>query len=395
MVSKNKTLLPFSLYEELENLDKLNSEEMKSFLLSLRKYCDSSGKSYSKICQELDIEEPKWSGKLSPKQVQALDKATAKHWSWGEASEWEVTENGIVNVKGSIDLNRDNIFSDEKGFIGIKFGKIEGDFDCSNIGLDKLDGCPEEITGNFRCRRNPITSLIGGPKKVNGNYELNSSRWLESLEGAPEEIRKEFNVSDCGLESLAGSPKIVGNFLCQGTNIIDLIGGPEKITGRGFYADNCPLLSSLIGAPEIVKSDTNRFQAYSFKNCPNLYSLEGIPLETKPPAIYLEKNAFRPMILRRAFEVAAKTGSWIVGYMSMFTDPDFLRTGKAPKDPIREKLKPENIKKEIETNGEKFVVGLKSIWKDPRIKKLLKDVDIPEETKFEGDLLSTLDDIGL
>jgi hypothetical protein len=79
----------------------------------------------------------------------------------------------------------------------------------------------------------------------------------------------------------------------------------------------------------------------------------------------------------------------------MFTDPDFIKTGKAPKDPIREKLSPDNIKKEIEENGERFVVGLKSIWNDFRVKKILREIEIPEDTKADADMLSALDDIGL
>jgi hypothetical protein len=79
----------------------------------------------------------------------------------------------------------------------------------------------------------------------------------------------------------------------------------------------------------------------------------------------------------------------------MFTDPDFIKTGKAPKDPIREKLAPANIKKEIEENGERFVVGLKSIWNDFRVKKILKEIEVPENTKADAEMLSALDDVGL
>ena len=59
MNKKIKTLLPFALYEELQNMDQLDPKEMKDFLLTLRRYCDSSGKDYGKICKELEIEEPK------------------------------------------------------------------------------------------------------------------------------------------------------------------------------------------------------------------------------------------------------------------------------------------------------------------------------------------------
>ena len=58
-------------------------------------------------------------------------------------------------------------------------------------------------------------------------------------------------------------------------------------------------------------------------------------------------------------------------------------------------MAPSNIKKDKEQNGERFVVGLKSIWNDFRVKKILREIEIPEDTKADADMLSALDDIGL
>ena len=101
MNKKIKTLLPFALYEELQNMDQLDPKEMKDFLLTLRRYCDSSGKDYGKICKELEIEEPTWSGKLNPRQIKALDKATEKRWSSDPISTWKINpETGLVDIDG-------------------------------------------------------------------------------------------------------------------------------------------------------------------------------------------------------------------------------------------------------------------------------------------------------
>ena len=399
MENSKKILLPFKLYEELENLDKLNPDEMKSFLLNLRRYCDSTGKDYGKICKELDLEIPSWAGKLTPKQVRAIEEAlTPNKYSDDKMGEYTVNSDGIVDIIGNFRAGQE--FFSSKSLLGIKFGKVEGQFNISNIGLDSLEGCPEEVTMSFVCERNNMETLEGGPSVVGGDYRCDYSKRLTSLKGSPEVVGGNFNASDCALVTLEGGPKIVkgSSFDVSFNPIKTLKGAPEKIgTGSSysphFYARNCYQLSSLEGASELEPN--SRGEYYNFENCPALYSLEGIPLDAKPTRIGLEKNGLKPSILRRAFSVAKETKSWIVAYLSMFTDPDFIKTGKAPKDPIREKLSPDNIKKEIEQNGEKFVVGIKSIWKDPRVKKILKEIDIPEETKADADLLSDLDDVGL
>lgn len=396
MNKKFKTLLPFALYEELQNIDQLDPKEMKDFLLTLRRYCDSSGKDYGKICKELEIEEPSWSGKLNPKQIKALDKASERIYSSEPDSTWSLNpETGLVDIKGKFIASNSPDFR-EGGLLGIKFGRVDGDFMVNACGLTSLEGCPEEITGTFNAGSNKIENLIGGPKKVGKSYNVNGNTKLISLEGSPEEIGEKFNVTDCNmLPSLEGGPKKAGSYECSSTSIRSLKGAPIEIKGEyvGFTSNYCYDLRSLEGA-SILTPTNNRTARYEFKECENLYTLEGLPLD-KEYYVNLEKNGLKPSVLRGALEVAKKTKSWIVAYLSMFTDPDFIRTGKAPKDPIREKLSPDNIKKEIEENGERFVVGLKSIWNDFRVKKILREIEIPEDTKADAEMLSALDDIGL
>jgi hypothetical protein len=205
------------------------------------------------------------------------------------------------------------------------------------------------------------------------------------------------------LTSLEGSPKKVGgNMNCSNTSIKDLKGAPKEIGGSSsstsFSAEFCYSLVSLEGAPILLNNRQDQSGAYgknyNLSDCVNLYSLEGLPLDQNY-VVNLGKNGLRPSVLKRALETAKSTKSWIVAYLTMFTDPDFIKTGKAPKDPIREKLAPANIKKEIEKNGERFVIGLKSIWNDFRVKKILKEIEIPTDTKADAELLSALDDVGL
>jgi hypothetical protein len=408
MSKKHKILLPFALYEELENMDQLNPEEMKAFLVSLRRYCDSTGKEFNKICKDLDLEEPTWSGKLTPRQIETLDQACKNPHTYSSSykdSTWSIDpETGLVDVVGNFYAYRSSFITNSKSLMGIKFGRVEGDFAVSGCNLTSMEGFPAEITGSLLAERNKFEDLKGCPQKIGKNLSLNNNSNLKNLVGSPDEIGGSLNLEGCrSLDSLEGSPiKIGGNMNCQSTSIKDLKGAPKEIgvneSRTYFSADSCPNLVSLEGAPILKPQNQELNNAYgkdyNFRNCSNLYSLEGLPLDQNYN-ISLEKNGLKPNVLRRALENAKSTGSWIVAYLTMFTDPDFIKTGKAPKDPIREKLSPSNIKKEIEENGERFVVGLKSIWNDFRVKKILKEIEIPEDTKADADLLSALDDVGL
>lgn len=368
-----KTLLPFALYEELEKIESLNPDEMKNFLSSLQKYCESTGKDFSKVCNDIGLEVPSWAGKLTHKQNVLLNSLISRDYynKEDEGTSWSINpETGRLDIIGKFKVPS---YSKEKWGelmeMGIKIGKVKGYFDVSDCGLDSSEGFPTEVTGDFNISSNKFTNLVGCPVKVGGKYQCNNNR-LTSLEGAPE-------LSD--------------NFDCSNNrDLKNLKGGPKEVTSN-YNASGCGL-DSLEGFSTTISPSIS---IYVDGN--NLYTLEGIPLSPaiSPYRIRCNKNPLKSSVLTNAYKEAARTGSWTVGYLSMFTDPEFIKTGKAPKDPIREKLSPANLKKEIETNGEAFVVGLKSIWKDFRVQKILKGIEIPEDTKADAELLADLDDVGL
>jgi hypothetical protein len=404
MNKKHKILLPFALYEELENMDDLNPSEMKAFLMSLRRYCDSTGKDFNKVCKDLELQEPEWSGKLTPRQIEALDQACQNPYSRGVKIQFGLSIPRLDwLIVGNFYGFNSSAFKESGGLMGIKLGRVEGDFSVASCNFISMEGFPVEITGYLQANGNKFEDLKGCPQKIGGAFQLNGNRELKSLVGCPDEIKGNFIIESCtSLTSLEGSPRKVGGFMnCSYTSIKSLKGAPEEIGSElrsvSFNADDCYSLSSLEGAPVLLNTQENQDSSYgkdyTFINCPNLYSLEGLPLD-RNYSVSLEKNGLRPSILKKALNVAKKTRSWIVAYLSMFTDPDFIKTGKAPKDPIREKITPDNIKKEIDENGERFVVGMKEIWKDPRIKKIMKDIDMPEERKEEASLLANLNLVG-
>ena len=161
------------------------------------------------------------------------------------------------------------ISANRKGFT-INFGKITGNFDCSELDLISLKGAPQEVGGNFKCSKNRLTSLKGAPQIVGGAFNCFRNQ-LTSLEGAPQKVGKGFYCSYNYLTSLEGAPTEVGrHFWCNNNQLTSLKGAPQKV-GEEF---NCSSnrLTSLEGAPQTVKDSF-------YCNGNHLTSLEGAPTE--------------------------------------------------------------------------------------------------------------------
>lgn len=158
-----------------------------------------------------------------------------------------------LNEDGTYDCYTNIILSSMyviDGRLKIKFGKINGDFFTSSLGLTTLEGCPYEITGDFRCEENNLTNLNGGPKQAK-SYICNSNK-LTSLEGGPETVLRDFDVSvNPKLTSLKGGPKgNINRYDASGTGITSLEGSPDKV--NYFDLVNCPNLETLYGCPPSV-----------------------------------------------------------------------------------------------------------------------------------------------
>ena len=182
-----------------------------------------------------------------------------------------------------------NFVSEDNNGFTIDFGKITGDFSCSELGLTSLKGAPQEVGGNFNCSWNRLTSLEGAPQKVVGYFNCQGNQ-LTSLEGVPIKIGESFNCSDNKLTSLEGAPQEVGEgFWCYNNRLTSLKGTPQIVGGDFSCSDN--QLTSLEGAPQEVGRDfwCSDNQLISLKGAPktvgrdfwcydnlDLHSLEGI-----------------------------------------------------------------------------------------------------------------------
>ena len=178
-------------------------------------------------------------------------------------------ETGRYDYDGSLSARKlKKYIKPNKGGFTINFGKVTGDFSCSDLGLISLEGAPQEVGGDFDCSYNQLTSLKGAPQEVGGDFRCYYNQ-LTSLEGAPQTIGGGFSCSNNKLTSLKGAPQTVGrDFSCFSNQLTSLKGAPQIVRGSFLcYRDK---LTSLKGAPQEVGENFNC--AYN-----HLTSLEGAP----------------------------------------------------------------------------------------------------------------------
>ena len=75
---------------------------------------------------------------------------------------YTISENGLVDVKGSVDISFKNLKE-----IPVQFGIVKGDFNCSNNQLTDLKGIPGSVRGVLYCTGNhiPLNVVIDYKKK--------------------------------------------------------------------------------------------------------------------------------------------------------------------------------------------------------------------------------------
>ena len=116
---------------------------------------------------------------LTDEQRKFLDKNTRGTWS--------VNSEGLVDVQGSFYCYSQGL----EDFLGIRFGKVSGNFSCRSNQLRTLEGSPVEVGEGFYCWANQLRTLEGAPRKVGRDFYCGRNP-LISLEGAPEVIEDKF-----------------------------------------------------------------------------------------------------------------------------------------------------------------------------------------------------------
>lgn len=117
-----------------------------------------------------------------------------------------------INDDLTVDVNEDvNLHYEDLEYFPVKFGVVQGNFDCSMNRLKSLRGAPRIVHGHFDCVINKLTTLEGAPREVDGDFDC-SNNSLISLKGAPKEISGDFICrKNKDLKSLVGIGNVTRN----------------------------------------------------------------------------------------------------------------------------------------------------------------------------------------
>lgn len=141
-------------------------------------------------------------------------------------------ENGEINVVGNVKL---------RGLaqIPIKFGTVDGDFNCSFCGLTTLSNLPHTITGSLLAAHNKFIDLTGCSKNIGENIIMNSNKFLMNLVGCPANVNGILDFYNCNIANLHGIAKNVEKDLMLGKNKLgNLSYFPDKVGGSADLTDN-------------------------------------------------------------------------------------------------------------------------------------------------------------
>lgn len=145
---------------------------------------------------------------------------------------YTISSLGVIDVQGCVDIRYSNLTR-----LPLKFGQINGSFNCGGLALKSLKGAPEYVRYDFSCNNNELTSLKYGPKKVGGSYNCSNNE-LEDLAGCATEIGRDFSCKFNKIKSLSGCPKdFYGRFNCSHNRLTNFTGAPERFKGQ-IYANS-------------------------------------------------------------------------------------------------------------------------------------------------------------
>ncbi len=96
----------------------------------------------------------------------------------------EVTIIGKI-VNKNLGSSKGIIFTDEMS--NRRWGELE--FNCENLGLTSLVGCPEFVAGSFNATNNNLTSLEGAPAHSFGYFDCTKNK-ITSLKNIHKQIKQ-------------------------------------------------------------------------------------------------------------------------------------------------------------------------------------------------------------
>lgn len=165
---------------------------------------------------------------------------------------------GVVHVRGYVRLKKS---CDQ---LPVQFGKVSGNFSCSNQNLRTLQGAPTWVGGSFFCGYNLLNDLAHAPGHVGVDFTCEGNL-LKDLQHMPEFVGQAFWCYDNPLLSLEGFDSHVhvgGEFWCTYTSDLPLL--------RCLQAGGMITLSDhMVIAPEPVNKILEKYQPLGKKGMLN------------------------------------------------------------------------------------------------------------------------------
>ena len=146
---------------------------------------------------------------------------------------YTIRPDGVVDVEGDVILARERM--EATTTLPVQFGKVSGDFDCSDSHLTSLKGCPHHVGQGFKCYGTKITSLQHAPQYVGGRFVCFETK-IKSFSGVDKIIK--YVGGDFIGPTNGGVTHILGLLLISGVRGIQLDSGPvdgimNKYVGTG------------------------------------------------------------------------------------------------------------------------------------------------------------------
>jgi hypothetical protein len=225
---------------------------------------------------------------------------------------FDITDSGLIDVHGDVDIKYSSL-----EYLPLRFGKINGSFNCGGLALQSLKGSPAHVRYNFNCDNNLLSTLKHGPKYVGGTYDCSRNK-LQNLHGCAPEIGRELICKMNTLKTLYGCPKaFFGSINCSHNQLTDFTGVPERFKGDLHAHSN--YLKNLIGFKE--------FDGTIFVDCTassintGYFDTEKMKIEVRQHSKYGHK--FMPLPIQNNLEHLALVIQY-QRYFEIWTDKDEL-----------------------------------------------------------------------
>lgn len=119
----------------------------------------------------------------------------------------------------------------------IPFGTVDGNFDCSRVGLKSMLNMPSVVVGDFAAVSNKFPTIEGMPV-TGGKISFNGNKLLKDFRGLPATAESDLDVSNCGVHAHYGLPRLIKGNLSATDNEFRTIPEGMEVLGDADFTQN-------------------------------------------------------------------------------------------------------------------------------------------------------------